>query len=570
MEHSVHLNTVAAKKRRFDAIVIGSGISGGWAAKELCEKGLKTLVLERGGKMDHITDYKTAFTDPWKFPHRNSPTYQDKQANPIQSKCYAWNEGTQHLFVKDEEHPYTQVKPFDWIRGYQVGGKSLMWARQCYRWGVMDFEANAKDGIAIDWPIRYEDIAPWYSYVERFAGINGNKDGLPQVPDGEFLPAMEMNCVEKDLKIKLEQKYPNRKMIMGRSANHTRAVHGRGPCLYRNLCHRGCPLGGYFSSNSATIPAAQATKKLTLKPDSIVHSIIFDEKKQKAKGVRVIDANTKEMTEYYAKIIFVNASTLNSALILLNSTSDRFPNGLGNDSDMLGRNLMAHNYRVRLGGTVEGYEDKYYSGRRPNSPYIPRFRNIGDDRQDGFLRGYAFSFGASREGWGRGMGMDGFGADFKEEISKPGPWTIYMGGMGENLPNPNNRVTLNHDLLDQWGMPTLNIDCEWKANDDAMSRDMMETGREILEAMGVKDINAYDNHQAPGLDIHEMGTARMGNDPRTSVLNKFNQVHGCPNVFVTDGACMTSSACQNPSVTYMALTARACDYAFTELKKKNL
>ncbi|MDX1942769.1 MAG: GMC family oxidoreductase [Saprospiraceae bacterium] len=570
MENNTYLNTTAAKKRKFDAIVIGSGISGGWAAKELCEKGLKTLVLERGGKMDHITDYKTAFTDPWKFPHRNSPTFADKEANPIQSKCYAWNEGTQHLFIKDEEHPYTQVKPFDWIRGYQVGGKSLMWARQCYRLSAMDFEANAKEGVGIEWPISYEDIAPWYSYVERFAGINGNKDGLPQLPDGEFQPAMEMNCLEKEMKSRLEQRFPNRKMIMGRSANHTLPLHGRGPCLYRNLCHRGCPVSGYFSSNSATIPAAQATKKLTLKPDSVVHSIIFDEKKQKATGVRVIDANTKEMSEYYAKIIFVNAATLNSTLILLNSTSSRFPNGLGNDSDALGRYLMAHNYRVRFGGLVEGYEDKYYTGRRPNSPYIPRFRNIGNDRTDKFLRGYAFGFSASRQGWERGNSIDGFGAEFKEEISKPGPWTVGMHAMGEMLPDASNRVSLNHDLKDQWGMPTLKIDCEWKANENAMSQDILEIGKEIMEAMGVQNISANDNHQAPGLDIHEMGTARMGNDPKTSVLNAFNQVHGCPNVFVTDGASMTSSACQNPSLTYMALTARACDYAVQELKRRNL
>ena len=570
MDHPVSIESKGRVKRKYDAIVIGSGISGGWAAKELCEKGLKTLVLERGGKMDHVTDYHTALKDPWDLPHRNTPTYADKQANPIQSKCYAWTEATQHLFVKDEEHPYTQVKPFDWIRGYQVGGKSIMWARQCYRWSGLDFNANAKDGFGIPWPITYDEIAPWYSYVEKFAGISGNKDGLPHLPDGEFLPPMEMNCVERDLKVKLESRFPGRPMIMGRAANHTRAVEGRGPCVYRNLCHRGCPFGGYFSSNSATLPAAMATKKMTLRPQSIVHSIIYDQKKQRAKGVRVIDAVTKEMQEYYAKIIFVNASTLNSALILLNSTSHRFPNGLGNDGDVLGRYLMAHNYRVRLNGLIDGYEDVYYSGRRPNSPYIPRFRNIGDDQRNDFVRGYAYGFSASRQGWQRGMNTTDFGAEFKDTLSKPGPWSVVMYAMGEMLPDANNRVTLDHVNTDQWGMPTLQIDCIWKTNEDAMSADALETGKEILEAMGVKDIQGQDNHQAPGLDIHEMGCARMGSDPKTSVVNKFNQVHGCPNVFVTDGACMTSTACQNPSVTYMAFTARACSYAVNELKKQNL
>lgn len=566
----VHLNTKARKKHTFDAIVIGSGISGGWAAKELCEKGLKTLVLERGGRMDHVTDYHTALKDPWELPNRNMPSRDDRASNPVQSKCYAWNAATQHLFVKDIEHPYTQVKPFDWIRGYQVGGKSIMWARQCYRWSAMDFEANAKEGIAIPWPLTYDEIAPWYSYVERFAGISGNRDGLPHLPDGEFLPPMEMNCVERALKAKLEARYPSRPMIMGRAANHTQAVEGRGPCVYRNLCHRGCPFGGYFSSNSATLPAATITGRMTLRTQAIVHSIIYDTKSQRAKGVRVIDADTKAMQEYYAKIIFVNASTLNSTLILLNSTSGRFPDGLGNDSGALGRYLMAHNYRVSLGGHVEGYEDMYYSGRRPNSPLIPRFRNVGDDRQSAFLRGYAYGFGASRQGWERGIDNAEFGAEFKDALSKPGPWTVSMHAMGEMLPEANNRVSLDHENPDQWGMPTLKIDCMWMANEDAMSLDALESGKEILNAMGVQITFAKDNHQAPGLDIHEMGTARMGDNFREAVLNRFNQVHGCANVFVTDGACMTSSACQNPSVTYMAFTARACDHAVKELKKQNL
>ena len=558
-----------ARKRKFDAIVIGSGITGGWAAKELSEKGLKTLVLERGQKMDHVIDYKTALTDPWKFENRNSPSPESRESSPIQSKCYAFNEGTEHLFVKDEDHPYTQVKPFDWIRGYQVGGKSLMWARQCYRWSPMDFEANMKDGVGIDWPIRYDELAPWYSYVEKFAGINGNKDGLPQLPDGEFLPAMDMNCIETELKSRLEEVYPDRKMIMGRSANHTVRVGDRGPCVYRNLCHRGCPFGGYFSSNSATLPAAMKTGNMTLLPDSIVHSIIYDKRKQRATGVRVIDAGTGEMSEFKSKVIFLNASTINSSLILLNSTSDRFPNGLGNDHDILGRYLMAHNYRIRFNGIIEGFTDKTTSGRRPNSPYIPRFRNIGDDKAD-FLRGYAYSLDTSRQPWSRGINSSGFGADFKDEMSRPGSWSIYMHAMGETLPDSSNRITLNRDIKDKWGMPTVNIDCEWKENDEAMSIDASERGREILEAMKVVDIEVSDSRQAPGLDIHEMGGARMGKDPTTSILNKWNQIHSCKNVFVTDGACMTSSACQNPSLTYMALTARACDYAVKALNNKEL
>lgn len=565
-----NLNLEAKKTNTYDAIVIGSGISGGWAAKELTKFKLKTLVLERGGKLDHIADYTTAMTNPWDFPHRLSNTEAEKAESPIQSKCYAWNEGTTHLFVKDSENPYNQVKPFDWIRGYHVGGKSIMWARQCYRWSEVDFEANAREGIAIDWPIRYADLAPWYSYVERFAGINGNKDGLPQIPDGEFLPPMELNCVELHLQSALKQKFPDRKLIIGRSANHTKQVEGRGPCQYRNLCHRGCPFSGYFSSNSATLPAAANTGKMTLATNAIVHSIIYDEKKGKATGVRVVNALTKEMTEYYAKIIFVNASTLGTAQILLNSTSNRFPNGLGNDSDSLGRYLMDHNYRIRCSADVEGFTDQYYSGRRPNGFYVPRFRNFGADKQSDFVRGYASSGEAGRSGWEHMASQTGIGAEFKNLASQPGPWNIGIQSQGEMLPDASNRVTLNHQKLDQWGLPTLDIDCEWKANEEAMCKDMLKTLPEMLESAGFKNIYAWDSHQAPGLGIHEMGTARMGRDPKTSVLNGWNQVHTVKNVFVTDGACMTSQACQNPSVTYMALTARACDYAVSELKKRNL
>lgn len=565
-----NLNLEAKKNNTYDAIVIGSGISGGWAAKELTKFKLKTLVLERGGKLDHIADYTTSMTNPWDFPHRLSNTEAEKAESPIQSKCYAWNEGTTHLFVKDSENPYNQIKPFDWIRGYHVGGKSIMWARQCYRWSEVDFEANVREGIAIDWPIRYADLAPWYSYVERFAGINGNKDGLPQIPDGEFLPPMELNCVELHLQSALKQKFPDRKLIIGRSANHTKQVEGRGPCQYRNLCHRGCPFSGYFSSNSATLPAAANTGKMTLATNAIVHSIIYDEKKGNATGVRVVNALTKEMTEYYAKIIFVNASTLGTAQILLNSTSSRFPNGLGNDSDSLGRYLMDHNYRIRCSADVEGFTDEYYSGRRPNGFYVPRFRNFGADKQSDFVRGYASSGEAGRAGWEHMAYQTGIGAEFKNLATQPGPWNIGIQSQGEMLPDASNRVTLNHQKLDQWGLPTLDIDCEWKANEEAMCKDMLKTLPEMLDSAGFKNIRAWDSHQAPGLGIHEMGTARMGRDPKTSILNGWNQVHTVKNVFVTDGACMTSQACQNPSVTYMALTARACDYAVSELKKRNL
>lgn len=556
--------------KKFDAIVIGSGMSGGWAAKELCEKGLKTLVLERGRDVRHVLDYPTAMMNPWDFAHRGGQTQAEKkEEHPVQSICYAFNEATKHFFVKDTEHPYQQIKPFDWIRGYHVGGKSLLWARQTYRWAAFDFESNAKDGNGADWPIRYEEIAPWYSYVEKFAGISGNKDGLPQIPDGEFLPPMEMNAGEKHLKQAIETRWPQRKVVIGRCAHLTVPHNGRGPCQYRSLCERGCPFGAYFSSNSATLPAAARTKKLTLRPDSIVHSIIYDDKKNRATGVRVIDAHTKQMVEYYAKIIFVNAGCLNTTLILMNSTSSRFPNGLGNDSGVLGHYLMDHNYRARFSASFEGLADRYYTGRRPTGLYFPRFRNLWDQHPD-FLRGYAFGGSAQRSGWTRGYGTDGFGAAFKDRLSVPGEWGVYLHGMGECLPRFENHVRLNTEKRDPWGMPTLDIDCGWGPNEDAMVKDMLQTGAEMLEAAGCKNVQAGDNHEPPGRGIHEMGTARMGRDPKTSILNAWNQIHAVPNVFVTDGAGMASTACQNPSITYMALTARACDYAVKELKRRNL
>ena len=571
----MNLNPKAQAQNTYDAIVIGSGISGGWAAKELCEKGLKTLVLERGRNVEHITDYPTATKDPWDFVHRGRLAKQIRDENPIAGRCYAFDDTTAHFFVKDHEHPYAQVKPFDWIRGYQVGGKSLLWARWTQRWSDLDFEANAKDGVAVDWPIRYRDIAPWYSYVEKFVGISGNRDGIPHLPDGEFLPPFEMNCLEKFVKERIEADFSDRRLIISRTANLSQAqkIHqtvGRAGCQARSLCRRGCPYGAYFSSNSATLPAARATGHLTLQPDSVVHSLIYDEQRGKATGVRVIDAHTKQATEYFAKVIFVNAGTLNTALLLLNSTSGRFPNGLGNDSGQLGHNLMDHNYRVRVTADYDGFKDRYYYGRRPTGVYLPRFRNVGNDQQTGFLRGYAYSGSASRDGWSGGARQEGFGADFKEALTQPGPWRFGLTGMGEMLPSYHNQVTLNRDQPDAWGIPTLNVDCAYGPNEEAMTKDMLTSAVEMLERAGRRVTSATDNRQAPGLAIHEMGTARMGRDPKTSVLNGHNQVHAVPNVFVTDGACMTSSACQNPSITYMALTARAADFAVEELKRKNI
>lgn len=555
------------KKRRYDAIVIGSGMTGGIAAKELCEKGLRTLVLERGPKLDHITDYHTAMTPIWGFPHRNRETWAEQdQTHPIQTRCYAFNEGTRHLFVRDEEHPYQQIKPFDWIRGYHVGGKSLMWARQSYRMFPLELEENALDGYGCDWPIRYEDLAPWYAHIERFIGINGERNGLATLPDGEFLPPMSMNVLEKSFKEKVERTFPKRYVVMGRSANLTQRHNGRGPCQYRNLCHRGCPFSAYFSSQSAALPAAAATGKLTLRPDSIVHSIIYDPEKDRAIGVRVIDATTKQMVEFYAKLIFVNAATLNSTLILLNSTSARFPNGLGNDSGTLGHYLMDHNYRMLGAATHDGFKDRYYKGRRPNAFYIPRFRNVGDDRQSDFLRGYAFGGACSRQGWERGAGMDGFGVAFKTELTKPGPWTIFLQSQAEMLPQYHNHVKLNTAIQDAWGMPTLDIDCAFGPNEDAMDKDIAKTMHEMMETAGFRDIQVWNSGAPPGRGIHEVGTARMGRDPKTSVLNGWCQMHAVKNVFVTDGAALPSQGCQNPSLTFMALTARACDYAVRHVR----
>ncbi len=566
-QDSTNLNIRSVPQQTYDAIVIGSGISGGWAAKELCEKGLKTLVLERGRNVEHVKDYPTATMHPWELPRRGELTLKMKEENPIVSRCYAFDESTQHFFVKDQEHPYTQVKPYDWIRGYQVGGKSLLWARWTQRWSDLDFEANAKEGIAIDWPIRYKHIAPWYSHVERFAGISGNRDGIPHLPDGEFLPAMEMNCIEDHFKKSLEENYADRRLIISRTANLTVPLNGRSACQYRNLCARGCPYGAYFSSNSATLPAARATGNLTLRPFSVVHSIIYDDKTQKAKGVRVIDTETKEELEFYAKIVFVNAGTLNTALILLNSTSSRFPDGFGNDNGLLGHFLMNHNYRGRVGGSYDGFQDQYYYGRRPAGVYLARYRNVGKDVQKTFVRGYAFAAGGGRSA---GDTHNLIGAPIKEAMAKPGAWGLWMTGMGECLPYKENRVYLDKSKTDAWGIPQLAIDCTFKENELSMLNDILESGAEMLEKAGFKNVYTNDTKQAPGLDIHEMGGARMGNNPKTSILNSHNQVWGAKNVFITDGACMTSSACQNPSLTYMAMTARATDFAVSELNKQNI
>jgi choline dehydrogenase-like flavoprotein len=557
----------------FDAIVIGSGISGGWAAKELTEKGLKTLLLERGRDVKHNKDYPTTNMMPWEFEHRNQIPQKIQDENPVVSRCYAFREDAQHFFVKDTDHPYTQEKPFDWIRGYQVGGKSLLWARQTQRWSNYDFEGPARDGFAVDWPIRYNDLAPWYSYVEKFAGISGNKDGLDILPDGEFLPALDLSCVENYFKDFVAQNYKDRHVIYARCAHLTEPneIHikqGRGQCQKRNLCQRGCPFGGYFSSNSSTIPWAQRTGNLTMKTDTIVHSIIYDEQKGVASGVRVIDTATGNEYDYFAKIIFVNAAALNTNMILLNSTSSRFQNGLGNDSGVLGKYVAFHNYRARISGEYEGFLDKTTDGRSPTSAYLPRFRNVMKQETD-FLRGYAAGFGSGRRTYSE---QDGFGVDLKKKLSetKFGNWYVGSHMMGETIPKESNYVRLDENKRDKWGMSLLSINIDYDDNDEKMIKDYIDQMSEMFTKAGFKNLKSSDSKQAPGLDIHEMGGVRMGKDPKTSMLNKWNQLHAVKNVFITDGSCMTSTSTQNPSLTYMALTARAADYAVSELKKGNL
>ena len=549
----------------YDAIVVGSGISGGWAAKELCEKGLKTILLERGRDVKHVQDYPTANLDPWELPNRNMLTQEDIETYPIQKTVYHFGQDDKHFFVKDTEHPYQQSKPFQWIRGNQVGGKSLLWSRHTFRFSDLDFEANLKEGVGIDWPIRYKDIAPWYDYVERFIGVSGKNEGLPQLPDGQFIPPFEMNCLEKHLKERIEKKFAGRNLIQSRMAVLTQPHNGRGKCMSRNLCHRGCPYGAYFSSNSSTLPAAYKTGNLTLRPFSIVHSIIWDKEKHKATGVRVIDGETMETFEYFAPVIFLNASALSTTKIMLQSTSETFPNGFANNSGVLGRYLMDHYSGT---GAVAGFDilkDQYYFGQRSTSTYIPRYQNLNkQDRK--FTRGFAYEVYASRADWGRGYSGPGAGAEWKDSLSEPGSWNAAIYAYGECLPDKKNNVSLDGTKKDKWGLPLLKIEMEYGENEKAMRDDMINDAKEMLGAGDPEWVVEINDPSVPGMTIHEMGTARMGSDPKTSVLNKFNQCHDAPNVFVTDGACMVSTACQNPSLTYMALTARACDYAVEQLK----
>jgi choline dehydrogenase-like flavoprotein len=567
---TLRINNRATQQNTYDAIVIGSGISGGWAAKELCEQGLKTLVLERGRNVVHLKDYPTATKNPWDFPHRGRMLRHVTQENPVVSRCYAFGEATEHFFVKDNEHPYVQEKPFDWIRGYQVGGKSLLWARQTQRWSRYEFEGPARDGFAVEWPMGYEDLAPWYSHVEKFAGISGNRDGVPNLPDGEFLPPWELNCAEKHIQQKVKDHYTDRQVIIGRCAHLTKPseIHlqqGRGQCQARSLCERGCPFGGYFSSNAATIPWAAKTGNLTLLPDSVVHSVLYDPRKGRATGVRVIDAHSLQATEYFARIIFVNAACLNTNLVLLNSVSDRFPHGLGNDNGLLGRYVAFHNYRGNVSATFDGLQDGYYYGRRPTMAFIPSYRNVFKQETD-FLRGYLSYFSAGRLR-GTGAGGESVGKDFKDSATEAGPWMIDMGMQGETIPKFENHVRLHDTLKDSWGIPQLVTSVGYDANDEKLLKDFLNQGAEMLEKAGCRNIIQEDSGQAPGLDIHEMGGVRMGKDPKTSLLNKWNQLHSCKNVFVTDGACMTSTGNQNPSLTFMAITARAANHAVEELKK---
>ncbi len=567
---STNLNNKAKAQNTFDAIVVGSGISGGWAAKELTEKGLKVLMLERGRNYEHIKDYTTASKDPWDFEHRGKTTADQRHKYPVIHRGWAGVEPVMASWASEEDCPYTEVKPFTWWRSYQLGGRSILWGRQSYRLSDMDFEGNAKEGVGIDWPIRYKDMAPWYDYVEKFAGISGSMEGLPHLPDGQFLPAMDLNCVEKDVAARIKAQYKGeRHLFIGRVANLTAPIEGRTQCQFRNRCWEGCPFGGYFSTQSSTLPAAMKTGNLTVRPFSIVTKLIYDKDTQKAKGVEVLDAETNQTYEYYSKIVFLNASALNSTWVLFNTATDIWPEGLGSSSGELGHNVMDHHYNLGASGQVEGYEDKYYSGRRANGFYIPRFANLGNDKRD-FLRGYGYQGSASRAGWSRDVAELSIGAGFKEALTEPGGWTIGATGFGEILPYHENKITLDKNKKDKWGLPVLSMDCELKENELKMRKAIVADLRAMFEAAGVKKINSWDNGHAIGHGIHEMGTARMGKDPKTSVLNGNNQVWDAKNVFVTDGACMTSSACQNPSLTYMALTARAAGFAVDELKKGSL
>ena len=553
----------------FDAIVVGSGISGGWAAKELTERGLRVLMLERGKNIEHIKDYGSALKAPWEYPHRGGRTLAMEEAYPVLKRDYPLNEKNLDWWTSDKDSPYTEIKRFDWYRGYHVGGRSLLWGRQSYRHGDLDFAANAREGIAVDWPIRYRDIAPWYDHVERHAGISGSREGLPQLPDGQFQPAMPLNCVEEIIAGRVKSKFGGRRIIPGRVANLTQALPGRGACQYRNACWLGCPFGAYFSTQSSTLPPARATGRLTLKTFAIVTDLVYDRDRKRARSVRVLDAVTGQTTEYSARVIFLCASTLNSTWILMRSANDVWPGGLGSSSGELGHNLMDHHFRCGANGDFAGHEDRYVFGRRPTGFYIPRFRNLAGERRD-YLRGFGYQGSASRQGWERAVAELGVGGTFKDAMAQPGPWRVGATAFGEMLPNHANRISIDTARADKWGLPVLAIDCATGENERLMRRDMMNDLAEMLEAAGATSVSVYDNEYAPGMGIHEMGTARMGRDPKTSVLNGRNQVWDCQNVFVTDGSCMTSSACQNPSLTYMALTARAAAFAVEELKRGNL
>jgi choline dehydrogenase-like flavoprotein len=554
----------------YDAIVVGSGISGGWAAKELTEKGLRVLLLERGRNVEHIKDYVNATKAPWEYAHRGGRTRAMEELYPVLKRDYPLNEKNLSFWASDQDSPYTEVKRFDWYRGYQVGGRSLMWGRQSYRWSDFDFEANVRDGIAVDWPIRYADLAPWYDHVERHAGISGSHEDLPQLPNGQFLPAMPLNCGEELIAGRLGKLFDGRRhLIPGRVANLTQALSGRPACQYRDACWLGCPYGAYFSTQSSTLPAAAKTGRLTLKPFSIVSEVLYDRDRKRATGVRVLDAVTEQTTDYQAPVIFLCASTINSTWLLMRSATDVWPGGLGSSSGALGHNLMDHHFRVGAEGRLEGLEDKYYYGRRPNGFYIPRYRNLFGDKRN-YLRGFGYQGSAGRDGWSRAVAELGIGGQFKDAMSQPGAWGIGATAFGEMLPSHGNTVSLDQTKRDKWGLPVPKIDCATGENEHLMRRDMAIDMAEMLEQSGVKDVRMYDGGYFPGMGIHEMGTARMGRDPKTSVLNAHNQVWDAPNVFVTDGSCMTSAACQNPSLTYMALTARAADFAVSELKRRNL
>ena len=572
---SLLINNKADAKNTYDAIVIGSGISGGWAAKELTEKGLRVLMLERGRPLDHITGYKTATLNPWDFPHRGRATMKQKEDDPVISRPWgmygtAAQEAIMDYWANEKDSPYVEKRPFTWWRSYMMGGRSILWGRQCYRWSDLDYEANLRDGIAIDWPIRYKEMAPWFDYVETFAGISRSKEGLAHLPDGHFLPPMDLNCVEKDVAARIKEKYKGqRHLFIGRVANLTEAIPGRTKCQFRNRCWEGCPFGGYFSTQSSTLPAAMATGKLTVRPYSIVTKIIYDKNTKRATGVEVLDAENNKTYEYQSKIIFLNASTLNSAWVLMNSATDIWPDGLGSSSGELGHNIMDHHYMLGAQGSIDGYTDQYYYGRRANGFYIPRYVNLGTDKRN-FLRGYGYQGSASRQSWSQDVAEMNIGAEFKEALTEPGNWSIGATGFGEILPYHDNMISLNHEVKDKWGLPVLTMDAGLKENELKMRKDIVKDLVEMFENAGIKNITTWDKDYAIGQGIHEMGAARMGRDPRTSVLNSHNQVWDAPNVFVTDGACMVSSGCQNPSLSYMALTARAADYAVSELKKQNI